>query len=792
MKKQDKKSTWKNGRFAKVFASFILEIYQNIEDSQFTQGIMLDERPLTQILIEETSKEIITHYSLTAKKIFINQRKKTNNKKDLKYQEERNVRLIYLSLLKFKGFLRYMSFQGISNQDVRNSSCYLKHNFYQKGTYIMRKYDKSDALYGIITGKCAIRDIYPKDTYKKFYMDSIRGNFNEEEYRNINNIPDENFMSDLEEESESDDDDYIKRIRKKNFENQYLENSNFQNIKNNNNHNYNNNKSKIKRNSISSPRRGRKTGSVINNTKLNLSPIFNQKKSYEIDEKELIRRAKIDKIRENFLSKLTEEQIDDIIDEKIFTTKRKSITKISILKKMKDETEKKIKPKVKKIIKSITKNQTPNDLDSNITTLHNFILDFEEENLIIKQGMCFGEWGCVYNIPRTSSIYCLEDTNIFYLEKKYFDKLLYPKFSAADIKKVHFILNKFPFLKKDLKFRHLLTKITPEFFDSGDIVYTPFDDAKIIYLLYRGEASLVQLPYNPISKDDYLNRKNDLKTILDFREGGISGLEASQRNGKYEHCLIVKKDFTIFLKMNVDFINKKYLTFKDSIKELYSQHKIVIKQFEERKKEMNKFLDFRQKKNEEEIIRPNSSYNSKHNLSNIVTKVNISSYLNDKNHNYTTIDKNYKKKGKKNIISLKLDIKNNNKLSNRNQKNHHFHYNLNNYTNTNINTNSNTNTNSNNITQRFFLTSTTNINYPSINNKNNNDTYFDTEENIIPNIKIQKKKKEHNLFIKKINKTNFVKQLGLPSPISHYKKVNGKSIFNSGKYEIPFLSNIDL
>ena len=45
-----------------------------------------------------------------------------------------------------------MSFQGISNQDVRNSSCYLKHNFYKKGTYIMRKYDKSDALYGIITG----------------------------------------------------------------------------------------------------------------------------------------------------------------------------------------------------------------------------------------------------------------------------------------------------------------------------------------------------------------------------------------------------------------------------------------------------------------------------------------------------------------------------------------------------------------------------------------------------------------------------------------------------------------
>ena len=795
MNKKDKKNNWKHGRFAKIFVQYILEVYQNIEDSQFTKGIILDERPLSQILIEETSKDVIAHYTLTAKKILLNQRKK---KKGIKFQEERNVKLIYLSLLKFKGFLRYMSFQGISNQDVRNSSCYLKHNFFKEGTYIMRKYDKSDALYGIITGKCAIRDFYPNDTYKKFYMDTIRGNFNEEEYRNINNIPDENFMSDLEEESESDEDDYIKRIRKKNFENQYLDKSNLINVKKNNDNNV-----KSKKQSISSPRRFRKKkmGSVIlNKTNLNLSPFNNNRKSYEIDEKELKRREKIEKKREKFLSHLTEEQIDDFIEEKIFTTKRNSITKFSIFKKMKEENEKKlIKKKEKKIIKAITKNQTPEDLETNITTLHNFILDFEEELLILKQGMCFGEWGCVYNIPRTSSIYCLEDTNIFYLEKKYFDKLLYQKFSAADIKKVHFILSKFPFLKKDLKFRHLLTKITPEFFDSGDIVYTPFDDAKIIYLLYRGEASLTQLPYNPISKDDYLNRKNDLKTILDFREGGISGLEASQRNGKYEHCLIVRKDFTIFLKMNVDFINKKYLTFKDSIKELYLQHKIVIQQFEERKKDMNKFLDYKQRKSEEEINRPNSGSNFKHNLSNIITKVNISGYLKEKNHNYIN-DKIYKKKEKKNIISLKLDIRKNNNLSNRNKNIQHYHFNSNTYNNTNSNTNmntnmntySNTNTNSNNITQRLFLTSTTNINYPNNNFKNINETYVDTDENIIPLITKHKKKKDNNLFIKKMNETKIVKQLGLPFPINHYKNVNGKNIFNSGKYEIPFLSNIDL
>ena len=81
---------------------------------------------------------------------------------------------------------------------------------------------------------------------------------------------------------------------------------------------------------------------------------------------------------------------------------------------MREENDEK-KKKEKKIIKAIKENQVPKDIDKNIITLRQFILDFEEERVILNQGMCFGEWGCVYNIPRTSSIYCLEDTNLFYL-----------------------------------------------------------------------------------------------------------------------------------------------------------------------------------------------------------------------------------------------------------------------------------------------------------------------------------------------------------------------------------------
>ena len=769
-----KRMNWKKSKFAKILANYVIEIYQTLEDSKFTRGIMFDERPLAQILIEETSKEIIGHNQAFIQRQNIRRNSLLNKKEKNNNNEERNVKLIYLSLLKFKGFIRYMTFQGISTQDIRYSSCYLKHNFYREGSYVMRKYDKSNALYGIITGKVVVRDICPNDKYKKFYMDTIRGNFNDEEIRNINNIDYEYFMSDLEEESEIEDNSNRKTVDN-NIDNDNDNDSVYKNIIN-----Y---KRKEKKKKIRRPGRG----STVNmRPKYDIS-IFQKKKTYEIDEKELKRREKLDKLREKFLSKLTEEQIDDLIDEKYYTTKRKSITKISIIKRMREENDEK-KKKEKKIIKAIKENQVPKDIDKNIITLRQFILDFEEERVILNQGMCFGEWGCVYNIPRTSSIYCLEDTNLFYLEKKYFDKILYPKFSAADIKKVHFILSKFPFLKKDLKFRHLLTKITPEFFDSGDIVYTPFDDAKIIYLLYRGEASLVELPYKPKNKEDYLNRKSDLKNIIDFCQGGISGLEASQRKGKYDYCLIVKKDFTVFLKMNVDYISKKYLTFKESIKDLYEQHKNVIEKFEERKKQYFKSNHLKEKKINDkkkefnlEMKRP-SSARPKSTITNLKTKLNLSNNLNDKSFLFK-FDKNSIKtriKSSKRPISLKLDFNKGKSKIRKNKK----HY-------SNLNTNS--------LTQRLFLTSTTNNN-SIINNSTIKNSFIkttlndnDNENEVMPLIKNDKVDKKKEILIEhKINKFNLFKQLGLPLPIKNYRIKKGQKFFNTGKYEIPILSKVEL
>ena len=58
---------------------------------------------------------------------------------------------------------------------------------------------------------------------------------------------------------------------------------------------------------------------------------------------------------------------------------------------------KKIKKKIKKqkekiIIKSIKEFQTPNE-ELIGETLFNFMKEFEYDNFIISNGMCFGEWG---------------------------------------------------------------------------------------------------------------------------------------------------------------------------------------------------------------------------------------------------------------------------------------------------------------------------------------------------------------------------------------------------------------
>ena len=45
----------------------------------------------------------------------------------------------------------------------------------------------------------------------------------------------------------------------------------------------------------------------------------------------------------------------------------------------------------------------------------------EEEKLRLSEGMCFGEWGLIYNKERTASAIVIEDADLFTLDKDNFD-----------------------------------------------------------------------------------------------------------------------------------------------------------------------------------------------------------------------------------------------------------------------------------------------------------------------------------------------------------------------------------
>ena len=143
--------------------------------------------------------------------------------------------------------------------------------------------------------------------------------------------------------------------------------------------------------------------------------------------------------------------------------------------------------KEKKIIKAITEHQTPNEeLKGKI--LENFIKEFEIETITLTNGMCFGEWGLLYSIPRTASIYASEDTDLFYLEKEFFNKILFSKFLKNDYEKIHFLIHKFPIFRKGFKIRHIFSIvlcIKREFNDSRFFFVYIIHKNFIFYNTYR-------------------------------------------------------------------------------------------------------------------------------------------------------------------------------------------------------------------------------------------------------------------------------------------------------------------
>ncbi len=702
----------KNLKVAKILTEFVLTKYREISGRQLQNEIFQMEKNEEDILIEEISKKITNHLP--------NQKKKNNNIKeerrksilfdrnDSKLKTIRNVDAIHLTLLKFKGLKRYMSYQGLCSQDIRNFSCYIKHKFYEKGAYIVRQYDKSDALYGIINGCIEVRELETIEKTKDIFLSiaNDNGEDDEEMEKIYKKIPYDYFLSDIESDVDNDNE----------------ENDN----KDNKSDNENNKNNKI----------------------------------YENDENDdddyLIN---LNKLKRRYKKKLKTVQYTNPLKQKFnldFSNPENNFK--NLLKKKRNSIIKKV---------AIEEHQTPIDkLEGQI--LEYFKLEFEEKRVTLKKGMCFGEWGIVYNIPRTTSIYCPVDTNIFYLEKKYFNKILLSKFLESDLKKVQFILDRIPIFKKDLKIRNLLTKIPPEFFEKNHIVYTPFDEANTIYLVYKGECIIGELPFYVNNKKEYLNKFDQIKTLSFLDEGGIAGLESSQGFKNYKHCLIIKKEFTILLKLNVEYLNKIYLDFGESIQSLYNKQNHRIEEF-----------------------KSESNLNKK--------RIKIRAQILNELEFQKELDKPIKIK-KDNLLKLNKSIFNNEKfhsLSHRSHLNNKYHFPL-------LNKSKN---DSNSIivkeSSKFnsFLTQ-----YNHFPNKNYLKKRIDRNKNLF-NIKahklflripksyyqdnsVENNEKNNSYFKrKKVTPNDIISELKLPKKL-HLNNYFGKNQSNTGHYNITFISNL--
>jgi len=300
----------------------------------------------------------------------------------------------------------------------------------------------------------------------------------------------------------------------------------------------------------------------------------------------------------------------------------------------------------------------------------------DEENNNIKefeikkytQGMCLCEWDLIRKRTFIDNAYAIENTNMFYLEKENFEKILSSYISRSDIERKYFIISKIPILSLDN-----LLNVQPEFYNKGDIIYTEFDKAIDAILIYKGSSALTQLNDAQNKKDIYERRK-ELKIITKVERGGLAGLEIGKINIEkrdifYDNTLIITDDNTIIFRLNIDILKGKSKKLGRNLKQffndLYTQQNNFINNLKNnclKAFKMNQEMSLEEKR----MIALNKIFESlskskielkESKLEKIKTHININHSITEKNYSKNNIN-NIKIKKKKRHINLKsLDIK---------------------------------------------------------------------------------------------------------------------------------------
>ena len=264
----------------------------------------------------------------------------------------------------------------------------------------------------------------------------------------------------------------------------------------------------------------------------------------------------------------------------------------------KNKEEKEEKIETNKI--DIDENTTLEICFENIPGMEKYLKEGYELKLL-KRGDCYGidELLTIHKNPINAL--AIENTDIFYIEKEFFDKFLLNSVSRIDLER-KYIINKLVPIPMEL-----LMDIRPEIYGNNHIIYTEFDYAFEAIYIYKGSAELKKYPLAK-TKSDIYEHKNVLKTVSKIGEGGLVGWEICKGPDTfYESNLVTTDHRTIIYRINILDINERRRTTRNNIKKfftsLYEHQKVYLTKAEEKSKEYSEIYNISKKK-----VKPKINY----------------------------------------------------------------------------------------------------------------------------------------------------------------------------------------
>ena len=209
----------------------------------------------------------------------------------------------------------------------------------------------------------------------------------------------------------------------------------------------------------------------------------------------------------------------------------------------------------------------------------------EIERGVCHEGQFFGEWGLIFDIPRTTSAVSVNsDSVLLSFNKKTFDKYFSRPLikSENDIKVFLFEkIKSFGSLSKKL-FNQYYREIKKLFPKRDECIFEENEIADRIYLIYKGKC--------------YIKQKKCKNPILIKDKGDFAGLVSFTDNNKYEYSLYSSANDTVVFKLRVnDYVSTFYSALK---KELLPYHYAQVN-IMERCKENKKLCEIKSIKEKE-------------------------------------------------------------------------------------------------------------------------------------------------------------------------------------------------